>query len=390
MSTYRYCANIDLDAFEHNISQIKKKLAPGTKLCCVIKANAYGHGSVELAGFLEKLGVDYLATACVDEALELRFSKIDAPILILGETDSEQFEDAVRHRITLTIFNKEDAKKLSETACRLGMEARVHIKLDTGMSRIGFFSTASAADEIAEIAALPGIAMEGLFTHFACADMEGREKTETQIDRYRQMLGWLSDRGVQIPVRHCANSAGIMEYDEVYMDMVRAGIIIYGLYPSDEISHETLDLRPVMSLKSHVTHVKTIGEGVEVSYGGTFKAEKDTVLATIPVGYADGYLRALSNKGSVLIRGKRAPIRGRVCMDQFMVDVTDIPDVSVGDEVTLVGTDGDAVLSVEEVSGLAGSFNYEFVCDVARRVPRVYYRNGEKIKTVHYLPGAHE
>ena len=389
MSTFRYCANIDLDAFEHNICQIRSQLAPDTKLCCVIKANAYGHGAVEIADVLEQLHVDYLAVACVDEALELRVSGVHAPILILGETWHDQFEDAIKNEITLTIFTLEDAKRLSAIACQLGRTAKIHVKLDTGMSRIGFQCTEASADAIAQIAALPGIELEGMFTHFACADMEGRAKTEAQISKYQQMEAWLSDRKVEIPVKHCANSAGIMDYKQVQMDMVRAGIIIYGLYPSDEISHESLDLKPVMSLQSHITHVKTIAPGTAVSYGGTYVAKEDTVLATIPVGYADGYLRSLSGKGCVLIRGERAPICGRVCMDQMMVDVTHIKDVSVGDTVTLVGTQNGAVLSVEEVSGLAGSFNYEFVCEVARRVPRVYMRNGRKIKEVHYLPGAH-
>lgn len=389
MSTFRYCANIDLDAFEHNICQIKAQIAPQTKLCCVIKANAYGHGAVEIAGVLEKMHVDYLAVACVDEALELRVSGIKAPILILGETWHDQFEDAIKNQITLTIFSFEDAQRLSDIACQMGCRAKVHIKLDTGMSRIGFSCTEVSADVIAQIAALPGIELEGMFTHFACADMAGREKTNAQISKYQQMISWLEDRHVEIPVKHCANSAGIMDYKEVQMNMVRAGIIIYGLYPSDEISHDSLDLRPVMSLQSHITHVKTIAPGTAVSYGGTYVAKRDTVLATVPVGYADGYLRSLSGKGCVLIHGKRAPICGRVCMDQMMVDVTEIKDVRVGDTVTLVGTQDGACLSVEEVSGLAGSFNYEFVCEVSRRVPRVYWKNGRKIKEVHYLPGAH-
>ena len=389
MSTFRYCANIDLDAFEHNICQIRSQLASDTKLCCVIKANAYGHGAVEIASVLEQMHVDYLAVACVDEALELRVSGVCAPILILGETWHDQFEDAILNNITLTIFTLEDARRLSGLACQMGRTAKIHVKLDTGMSRIGFSCTEASADEIAVIAALPGIQFEGMFTHFACADMTGRAKTEAQIAKYQQMEQWLLDRGVMIPIKHCANSAGIMDYKEVQMNMVRAGIIIYGLYPSDEISHGSLDLKPVMSLQSHVTHVKTIAPGTAVSYGGTYVASRDTILATVPVGYADGYLRSLSGKGNVLIRGKRAPICGRVCMDQMMVDVTDIKDVCVGDTVTLVGTQEGAVLSVEEVSELAGSFNYEFICEVARRVPRVYWKNGRKIKEVHYLPGAH-
>lgn len=389
MSTFRYCANIDLDAFEHNIDEIRRQIGNEPKLCCVVKANGYGHGAVELVRALENKSVDYLAAACVDEALELRAAGILLPILILGATGENQFAEAVRQDITLTVFTLDDAKKLSETALEMSKKAKIHVKLDTGMSRIGFSADEASADQIAEISKLEGVALEGLFTHFACADMQGREKTDRQIQKYQSMIEWLLERGVHIPVKHCANSAGIMEYKDIHMDMVRAGIIIYGLYPSEEISKQSLDLRPVMSLKSHVTYIKTIEAGTEVGYGGTFTAPKDMVLATIPVGYADGYFRSLSNKGRVLIHGQYAPIKGRVCMDQMMVDITDIDNVCVGDEVTLMGRDGDKFLSVEEVSETAGSFNYEFVCAVSRRVPRAYFRDEKKIKEVHYLPGVH-
>ena len=387
MSTFRYYADIDFDALAHNVSEIRRRIGERTKLCSVIKANAYGHGAVEFAQFLENGYTDWFAVSSVDEGLELRNAGIKKPVLVLGTTFECQYKEAIKNDITLTVYTYDSAKRLSEAAVLCNKTANVHIKLDTGMGRIGFSVCEASADAIAAIAGLENIDVEGLFTHFACADMEDRETTNRQIKKYKKMVDMLLDRGIDIPLKHCANSAGIMEYSEVHMDMVRAGIILYGLYPSDEISHETIDLKPVMSLKSHIAYIKTIPAGTAVSYGGTYVTDKETVLATIPVGYADGYFRSLSNKGSVLIHGQYAPICGRVCMDQFMVDITDIPEVHEGDSVVIMGRDGDQMLSAEEISSLAGSFNYELVCEVSRRVPRVYYEHGRRIKEVHYLSG---
>lgn len=389
MRAFRYYAEIDIDALKYNVKNIRQRIGAQVKLCCVIKANAYGHGAVEVAEILKDGGADWFAVSSVDEAMELRNAGIDKPVLVLGTTFANQYEDAVANDITLTIYTKKSALMLNEAAKRCGKRANIHIKLDTGMSRIGFEVDAQAADEIAEIYAMPWISIQGLFTHFACADMEGETATVNQINRYTSMEKMLQCRDVSIPMRHCANSAGIMAYTDAHFDMVRAGIILYGLYPSDEISHEALDLRPVMSLKSHIAYIKMIPEGRTISYGGTYVTSRDTKLATIPVGYADGYFRSLSNKGYVLIHGQKAPIRGRVCMDQFMVDVTDIPDVCEGDTVVLMGSQGQMTLSAEMISEMAGSFNYEWVCEVSRRVPRVYYAGGKRIKEVHYLSGIH-
>lgn len=389
MRAFRYYAEIDVDALLHNIRQIRQRIGEKTKLCCVIKANAYGHGAVELAQILENEdgAADWFAVSSVDEAMEIRNAGIKKPVLVLGTTFENQFEEAIIHDITLTIYTKNSALKLNEAAARCGKKANVHIKLDTGMSRIGFEISEASADDAAAIASMPWIYVQGMYTHFACADMEGRSATDAQMERYFQMAGMLEKRGICIPMMHMANSAGIMEYADAHMQMVRAGIILYGLYPSDEISHQSIDLKPVMSLKSHIAYIKTIPADTPVSYGGTYVTDKATVLATIPVGYADGYFRSLSNRGYVLIRGHKAPIRGRVCMDQFMVDVTGIEGVCEGDTVVIMGNDGGVSLSAETISEMAGSFNYEWVCEVSRRVPRVYYSGGKKIKEVHYLSG---
>lgn len=388
MSTFRYRADINLDALEHNILEIRRRIGSDRKLCCVLKANGYGHGSVMLAKFLENLHqVDFFATACVDEAMELKDAGITLPMLILGETWRDQYKVAITNQLRLTVFSMEDALLISEAAQSLNIKAKIHIKIDTGMGRIGFLPCKATVDDIVKISQMEGIELEGMFTHFACADMVDRQATKNQICQYNQMIQSLEELGVQIPIKHSANSAGIMEYEEAHMDMVRAGIILYGLYPSDEISKQSIDLQPVMSLKSHVTYVKTVPEETTVSYGSTFVTNKESVLATIPVGYADGYFRSLSNKGYVLIHGQKAPICGRVCMDQMVVDVTHISQVVAGDEVTIVGRDQNSTLPVETVADMAGSFNYEFVCAVSRRVPRVYYRNGIETKIVSYLKG---
>jgi len=378
-----------MDALAHNVSEIRRHIGPKPMLCCVIKANAYGHGAVEFAKFLENGRADWFAVSSVDEAMELRNAGIKKPVLVLGTTFEDQFEDAIEHDISLTVYTLQTAMKLNAAGERCGKAAAVHIKLDTGMSRIGFEACEASADAIGTIASMPYIYLEGMFTHFACADMEGRETTEKQIGQYQFMVELLRKKNIEIPVKHCANSAGIMAYPEVHMDMVRAGIILYGLYPSEDISHEPVSLAPVMSLKSHIAYIKTIPSGTPVSYGGTYITERETRLATIPAGYADGYFRSLSNKGAVLVRGKRAPVCGRICMDQFMVDVTDIEEAREGDLVTIMGRDGDDCLSAEEVSEKAGSFNYELVCEVSRRVPRVYYVDGKKVGEVHYMSARH-
>ena len=379
----RTYAKIDLDAIEYNIDSVLKKINGKAKLLAVIKADAYGHGAVEIGKMLEER-CDFFGVACVEEAVELINAGIKKPVLILGYVFEEQYDIVVKNDIRIPIFSYESAKALSDEAVKQGKEIPFHFCIDTGMSRIGFQVNEESADICKKITRLPNIKAEGLFSHFATADEKDLTKAKRQRELYEKFVFLLSDRGIEIPIKHLNNSAGIMVFDRLF-DMVRSGIITYGLYPSEEVDKTLLDIKPAMEWKARITHVKTLSAGREISYGGTFKTEKDTVVATVPVGYADGYPRCLSNLGKVIVNGKYASIIGRVCMDQFMIDVTNIPDVRVGDTVTLVGRDGNAVLTMEEVSLLAHSFNYELPCRVSRRVPRVYIKNGKEIKTVNYL-----
>lgn len=373
MSRYLRCyAEISLEAIRHNIREVKKRLPEGVKLLGVVKANAYGHGAVPVASYLENQ-VDYFATATIEEAIELREHGISAPILILGYVSPSQYRDLVEYDITQTIDSYAQALALEKEAARQNRKAKAHLAVDTGMTRIGFQVTEHDADEAAKIADLPHIELEGMFTHFSCADQEDKTYCSMQMEKYDKMTELLAKRGVTIPLRHICNSAGIMEFDDHRFEMVRSGIITYGIYPSEEVKKERLDLIPALSWKSHVIHVKEVGPGIGVSYGATYVTEKPmTRIATVSAGYADGYPRALSNQGCVLIHGKKAPIIGRICMDQMMVDVTDIPDVQVEDVVTLVGTDGDETITIEEIANPAARFDYEMLCDISSRVTRVY------------------
>ena len=372
---------IDLDAITDNMDAIREKA--GVPVMAVVKADAYGHGAVQVARLLQ----DKCAFFCVSsilEAMELREAGLTTPILILGHTPVEAFPTAIREEIRPTIYRWEDAQALSKAASFLNLPAKFHFAVDTGMSRIGFQVTPEDADICARIAALPGLEAEGLFSHFATADCADLTRAEEQAERFAEFDTMLRQRGLEIPIRHLNNSAGLMNFRTPY-EMVRSGIITYGMYPSDEVDPTRLKLRPALSWLSRVTHVKTLPAGREISYGGTYVTKKDTVVATIPVGYADGYRRNLSGRFYVLIHGRKAPILGRICMDQMMVDVTDIPDVRVGNRVTLVGTDGDETITMEQISALADSFNYEFVCGISRRGPRLYVQGGKTVRSVHYL-----
>ncbi|MDD6619503.1 MAG: alanine racemase [Eubacteriales bacterium] len=379
----RTYAKIDLDAIEYNIDNVLKKIDGKAKLLGVIKADAYGHGAVEIGKFLESK-CDFFGVACVEEAEELIDAGIKTPILILGFVSPAYFDRIVAKDIRIPIFSYDEAKALSDEAVKQNKTVPFHFCIDTGMSRIGFQVTEESADICKKITQLPNIEAEGLFSHFATADERVLTKAEAQRDKYIKFVSMLEERGINIPIKHLNNSAGIMNFDMLF-DMVRSGIITYGLYPSEEVDKARLDIRPAMEWKTHITHVKELEAGREISYGGTYTTKESRIIATVPVGYADGYPRCLSNIGRVIVRGHYANIVGRVCMDQFMIDVTDIPDVQLDDTVTLVGKDGDAVLTMEEVSSLAHSFNYELPCRVARRVPRVYYKDGKPIKTVNYL-----
>ena len=382
----RVCAEINLDAVAYNFKSMKDNLTPGTKMVAVVKTDGYGHGAVPIAQMVE--AYDYIwgyAVATIEEALLLRKAGIKKPILILGFVFPDAYEEVVKYDIRPAVFKLSMARQLSEEAVRQGKTVHVHIKVDTGMSRIGFKDNAESADIVKEISQLPNLDTEGLFTHFARADETDKTPAEVQLSRYLAFSRLLEDRGVNITLHHCSNSAGIIDLPEVNMDAVRAGIILYGLLPSDEVQKERIDLEPVMTLKSKVIHIKTLEKGRTISYGGTYEVTHTEKIATIPVGYGDGYPRSLSNKGWVLIHGQKAPICGRICMDQFMVDVTDIPEVRVGDEVTLIGTDGSETLSMNELGELSERFNYEFACDLGKRIPRVFYADGKIVDTKDYF-----
>lgn len=367
----RTYAAVDLGAVRHNIIETRKKIKDGTKIMAVVKADAYGHGAVKVSYALNNL-VDAYGVAMMEEALELRQSGISKMILILGFTGPEWYPELVENHISQAVFTWEMAERLNEAAEKLGKKAIVHIKLDTGMGRIGFAPTEENVMAVKRMAELPYLELEGIFTHFARADEETDKQIREPFRRYMSFVTQLEREGVHIPVRHVSNSAAIINFPEGNLDMVRSGIITYGLYPSELVPKDRIQLKPAMQWKSVISYVKEIEAGTSISYGGTFISEKPMKVATVPVGYADGMKRDLSNKGRVLIHGRYAYILGRICMDQFMVDVTEIPEVSVGDEVTIFGRDGDREISVEEIAGLSHSFNYEFVCSITERVPRRY------------------
>ena len=372
---------IDLDAISANFDAIRAKA--GVQVMAIVKADAYGHGAVQIARLLDSK-CSFFGVSSIAEALELRQAGLTKPILILGYTPVEAFRLVLGQDIRPAIFRLDDGIALSKLAQKHGVILPFHFAVDTGMSRLGVQATEESADICAEIARLPGIVAEGLFSHFATADSADLTRAQEQARRFADFDRMLQERGVKIPLRHLDNSAGLMNFSNHY-EMVRSGIVTYGMYPSDEVDPQLLNLKPALQWRSRVTHIKMLPPGREISYGGTFVTTRKTRVATVPVGYADGYRRSLSGKFYVLIRGRRAPILGRVCMDQMMVDITDVPDVKIDDPVVLVGNDGNDVITVEEIAAAADSFNYEFVCGISRRVPRRYRQNGQIIKTIHYL-----
>ncbi len=379
----RAWAEIDLDALQFNVASIRKCIDQGTKIIAVIKTDGYGHGASQIAQLLEdERQVWGYAVATAEEAFSLRADGIQKPILILGYTFPYSYGQMISGQVRATVFTCEAAEALSDIAVASGQICRIHIKIDTGMTRIGIHPDDEGVALIRRIAGLPGLEIEGIFTHFAMADEADRTKTYHQMTLFREYVDRIErDLGIRIPMRHCSNSAGIVEIPEANMDAVRAGIILYGLWPSDEVQTDgKIQLRPMLSLKSRVVYVKTVPEGQEISYGGTFTTTRDTRVATVCIGYGDGYPRSLSNLGDVIIKGQRVPILGRVCMDQFMIDVTDVRvPVRVGDQVTLIGREGDACITMEELGALSGRFNYELACDIGKRIPRIYKRDGTLI-----------
>ena len=388
----RVWAEIDLDALEYNASLLRSQLSSGTKLCCVIKANAYGHGAPEIARLYEQLNMDFLAVSNIEEALQLRHANIHLPILILGYTPTPCVELLAEHALTQCVYSREYADLLSECAQRAGVELDVHIKLDTGMGRIGLRyhgdeQDAKTLDDIERICALPGLQAKGIFTHFASADEgeDGEECSRNQHTRFYEAVKRLEGRGVHFACKHCANSAALCDYTDMHMDMVRAGIVLYGLLPSQELRNG-LALRPAMTLKSVISHIKTVTAGETISYGRTFVAERDMKIATVPIGYADGYLRSSAKGGAaLLVRGKLCPVVGRVCMDQLMIDVSELPVVCMGDEVTVFGQS--PALTAQQLAELNDTIAYEIICSVGVRVPRVYLRAGQVMHIEdHLLP----
>ena len=382
----RVCAEIDLDAIAYNMEQMKNRIGEGARLIGVIKTDAYGHGAVPIAQMFEKIPYIWgYAVACLDEGLVLRKHGIHKPILVLGCVFPDQYEDMIRQDIRAAVYTEEMADEMSRIAVKLGKDVYFHIKIDTGMGRIGFPVTEESADKIQRICNPPNVCPEGMFTHFAKADETDKSYTMMQHEKFVWMKNQMEKRNVPIRYFDCDNSAGIIDFPDMKHDLARAGISTYGMYPSDEVDKSAVDLKPALSLKSHVIFVKEVEPGTSISYGGTFTADRKMRIATIPVGYGDGYPRSLSNKGYVLIRGKKARILGRVCMDQFMVDVTEIPDAAFMDPVTLIGSDGNEKITVEDLAELSGRFNYEFVCCLGKRIPREYRQNGEIVLQTDYF-----
>ena len=377
----RVYAIVDFDALDQNVQAMEEKLPQDVGMMAVIKTNAYGHGAKAIAKHLEDNDrISGYAVATAEEALELRKAGIGKMILILGYVFEKDYEDLILQDIRFGIYRKDVAQALDAAAEKCHKKALIHIKIDTGMHRIGYPVCQESVEEIKEIAGLKHLCLEGIFTHFARADEADKSYAKKAYGLFKDMIGALQKEDITFPICHCCNSAAILELPGYHENMVRAGITLYGLWPSEEMDH-AFPLHPILSLYSHIVHIKTLPAGSAISYGGTYVTERESRIATIPVGYGDGYPRSLSSKGYVLVRGKPAPIVGRVCMDQMMVDVTDIENVTRADIVTLIGKDGDAEITVEEIAALAGTFNYEFVCDLGKRIPRSYYLNGEYIGT---------
>ena len=381
----RTCAEVDLDAIAHNIKEIRKITNPNSKIMAVVKADAYGHGFLEVTKTLLENGADRLAVAVLQEGKQLRSRGVTVPILILGASGEESVEDLINFDITPSVFTYEFAKELSYAAERKEKVTKIHIKIDTGMSRIGFLAgdnNEEIVDEILKISRLPYIEIEGIFSHFATSDEADKSYTLLQYERFMDVCDKLEDKGLHIPIKHICNSAGIMMYPEMHLDMVRPGVILYGMYPSDEVDKSRLNLIPAMTLKSTVTHVKEVEEGRGVSYGKEFITSKKMKIATVPIGYADGYLRKLAHEGKMIVNGEKVAIIGRICMDQCMIDVTNVHTIDKGDEVTIFGREG---VTIDDLAAWLETINYEVSCVIGKRIPRIYTKNGKAVKVLNYL-----
>lgn len=379
-------AEIDLDAIAHNVLEIRRVIGEEVEMMGVVKADAYGHGVLEVVRTLLDNGVSQLAVSKLDEAIQIRKMGIRVPILIFGYTDPSRAEEIVINDVTQAVFSREMAQVLSKAAVKLCRSAKIHVKLDTGMTRVGFMPDQGAIQSILELGKLPGLMIEGLFTHFASADETERDYTMMQFERYMNVCSELVKLGVHIPLRHVCNSAGIMQYPQMHLDMVRPGIILYGLYPSQEVDREKISLKPAMTLKANVILVKDVEPDTCISYGRTFRTSRPSKIATISIGYADGYTRLLSNKGRMLVNGEYAPVVGRICMDQCMIDVTDLKhEVHAGDEAVIFGSQNGVCISVDEVAADIGTISYELVSIISKRIPRVYLKGGRISSVLNYL-----
>lgn len=381
----RVVSEINLDTIAHNTKQIRKIVNDKTDIMVIIKADAYGHGAVEVAKVALYNGASAIGVAISDEGIQIRNNNINVPILILGYTPEAKIDEVIKYNLIQTVFTYEMAEAISKVAIKLEKIAQIHIKLDTGMSRIGFLPNDKAIDDIIKISKLKNIEINGIFTHFATSDEKDKSFTYKQAQIYQNFVNKLEALGLHIPVKHVSNSGAIIDLPEFAFNMVRAGIILYGMYPSEDVDKSKIDLKPAMSLKTQVSYIKEISENNPISYGRTYYTKTNTKIATIPVGYADGYSRALSNKGRVLINGEYANIVGRICMDQFMIDVTHIPNVNIGDDVILIGEQNDKAVTAQEIAKLIGTINYEVVCMISKRIPRVYIKNNAILKTVSYI-----
>jgi alanine racemase len=375
---------INLNNLAHNIKEVKRIVKPGTMITAVIKADAYGHGAVQIGKTLLENGADRFAVATLSEAIQLRKNYDNVPILILGYTPNENADLVIRHNIIQTIYTYEQALAYSKKAQELNNEVKVHIKVDTGMSRLGMKADQQTIEVIKEISKLPNLMIEGIFTHFAVADEKQKEFTYNQWEKFNFICDTLEKQDINIPIKHVSNSAAIIDLPEMNYNMVRAGIMLYGLYPSDEVDKSNVKLKEVMSLKAMISHVKYIEKGTGVSYGLLYKADQTTKIATLPIGYADGYTRLLSGKAQAVVKGKKVPVVGSICMDQCMIEVTGL-DVNCGDEVILFGGDGNNYITIDDIAKNIGTINYEIVCMISKRVPRIYIKNNEIVDFSDYI-----
>ena len=387
----RAWAQIDLNALQYNYNVVKSMINPKSKIMCVVKADAYGHGAKRLSKEFSKLGADWFAVSNLEEAMQIRKAGVNKPILILGYTPVNMVQVLSDNNISQAAISEDYAKKLSLRAEKINKKIKVHIKLDTGMNRIGILDQndiqrKNAVKSIENILNMSGLIVEGLFTHFAVADegIDGEDYTRMQYDNFKCVISDLKEKGIKIPLCHCCNSAAIIDYPDMDMNMVRPGIILYGLLPSNKLKSK-LRLKPVMQLKSTVSLVKEIDAGVKISYGGNFISDKKMKIATVPIGYADGYPRYMSGKGEMIVKGKRAKIVGRICMDQLMLDVTDIDGVNQGDIVTVLGGEKESRISANDIADINNTINYEIICLVGKRVPRIYYKDGKFVGQLNYI-----